>query len=270
MSANFQTSLFGFSKKQVLAHLEGLAATHQNDLNTLRTEWEQTGNRNEQLRQQITALELQVRGTSEKDDRQKKRVDTLETIVKRLIEERDKAEEEISRLRKVNLGNSNRIAELQLQTHTLQRKLDEAEDRLEQETGSAQNIGEILAEAQRLSGQLQQEAQAKAEQILNSAQNSAVEIHTDLIDCRMQVVEAAEILSSAMQELQAGLGQLDKIMNSLDKAPLQTDSPVRELPLAQTAPKQIEISAPISAESSNSERSDAVDDWMNKVKEWLK
>lgn len=253
----FKTSLFGFSKKDVISCIQELNESHQQELEEVRLEVAAAQKKYDEL-QEISAETSRMLSDSEQQCEQyQKKNQALESVVKRLVEERKDGETEITRLRQASLTNSSRISELQFSNHELQRKLDEAEDKLDKYNELCENISDVMLDAQKISTQLQQDAERQAKRIVDEAQRSVEQIGSDARRYHSELDQISQSLNDVIAQLQKRLEEMEKsfsesgssVEDERETAPVPEKKPVRRVA---------------------SGHSSAANDFLGKVKEWLK
>ena len=253
----FKTSLFGFSKKDVISCIQELNESHQQELEEVRLEVAAAQKKYDEL-QEISAETSRMLSDSEQQCEQyQKKNQALESVVKRLVEERKDGETEITRLRQASLTNSSRISELQFSNHELQRKLDEAEDKLDKYNELCENISDVMLDAQKISTQLQQDAERQAKRIVDEAQRSVEQIGSDARRYHSELDQISQSLNDVIAQLQKRLEEMEK---SFSESGSSVEDERETVPVPEKKPVKRVASG----------HSSAANDFLGKVKEWLK
>lgn len=252
----FKTALFGFSKKDVISCIQELNESHLQDLEEVRLEVAEMQKKCDEFQEACEENGRRLSDSVQQCEQYQKKNQALESVVKRLIEERKEGEAEITRLRQTSLANSSRISELQFSNHEFQRKLDEAEDKLEKYSELCENISDVVLDAQKISAQLQQDAQQQAKQIVDEAQRSVGQIGSDARQYRNELDQISESLNDVILQLQKELEEIEK--NFSGNSSLAEE--LKVVPVLEKKP--VKRAAPC--------RSSAANDFLGKVREWLK
>jgi chromosome segregation ATPase len=261
----FKTALFGFSKKDVVRCIQELNEDHSEELEELRAEISEIQKKYESLQKVIEEKEQLISTYVQQRDEQQKKNQALESVVKRLIDERKDAEAEITRLRQASLSNSSRISELQFSNHDLQKKLDEAEDKLDKYNELCENISDVMLDAQRASAQLQQNAEHEAKQIVDEAHRSVEQIGDDARKYHHELDTISQSLNNAILQLQTQLENMENRFSASDEK--EQEMKASEERLATANEKKAKS---FSTARYTSHRPTTANDFLGKVKEWLK
>jgi chromosome segregation ATPase len=269
----FKSSLFGFSKKDVVKCIKELNEAHQEALSEL----EEEGRAVEAEKRELDAKLSEAHGAVVELKRQleeaEKKNTALEAVVRRLVENRNENETEISQLKQRVAAQNNQNAELLLKNNELYRKLEEANSKVEKYDALTKDISDVMLEAQQMSLRLKEEAGEEASRIVEDAKQSAVRVRGDLEQFQRRVSQ----ISRSLEQLTASLHEeVVKIERSFSDVTVTLDSlgvPEKPVVKAERDPKLERPVAPLpkkTGDTGQAAHRNSSTDFLGKFREWLK
>lgn len=267
----FKSALFGFSKRDVVKCIKELNETHQEAIEELeeqgRTAEAEKREKEEKLSEAHSVL-LELKRQLEEAD---KKTEALESVVRRLVDNRNDNEMEISQLKQRVTAQNNQNAELVLKNNELNRRLGEAESKVEKYDALTKDISDIMLEAQQMSLHLKEEAEEEAGRIVEDAKQSAVQVRADLDQFQRRIGQISRSLEQLTGSLHEEIGRIersfDDVNGTLDSFGMSQPSPA----LQEESPAE-KPAVPLQRKTTGSapvHRSGNVD-FFGKFKEWLK
>lgn len=264
----FKSSLFGFSKKDVMQCIKELNETHQQTA----AELEESRNKAERERDVLSvklseAHEAVVTQKRILEENQKK-TEALETVVRRLVENRAENEREISQLKERLTAQNNRNAEFLLKNNELTRKLNDATAKVEKYDALTKDISDIMLEARQMSLHLKEEAGEEASRIVENAKDSAVKVRADLDQFQRRIGQISRSLEELTNSLREEIGRMERSFDEVNESMDALDVP--EAVRAEDGVKKAETPAKKSDPFRQAVHKGGAVDFFGKFKEWLK
>ena len=269
----FKSSLFGFSKKDVMRCIKELNETHQVTLAELEEEGRATQAQKREVDAKLTEAHSAVVELKRQLEEAEKKNAALETVVRRLVDNRNENEAEISQLKQRVTAQNNQNAELLLKNNELYRKLGEANSKVEKYGALTKDISDIMLEAQQMSLHLKEEAGEEASRIVEDAKQSVVLVRSDLDQFQRRVGQ----ISRSLEQLTGSLHEeVVKIERSFDDVNITLDSlgvPENTPVKAERESKSEKPVAPLPQKTGDTGRAahrNGSVDFFGKFREWLK
>lgn len=269
----FKSSLFGFSKKDVMRCIKELNETHQVTLAELEEEGRAAQAQKREVDAKLTEAHSAVVELKRQLEEAEKKNAALETVVRRLVDNRNENEAEISQLKQRVTAQNNQNAELLLKNNELYRKLGEANSKVEKYDALTKDISDIMLEAQQMSLHLKEEAGEEASRIVEDAKQSVVLVRSDLDQFQRRVGQ----ISRSLEQLTGSLHEeVVKIERSFDDVNITLDSlgvPENTPVKAERESKSEKPVAPLPQKTGDTGRAahrNGSVDFFGKFREWLK
>lgn len=270
----FKSSFFGFSKKDVVKCIKELNESHQEALSELEEQVGTAETEKKELDVKLAGAHSAIVELNRQLEESEKKTEALETVVRRLIDNRNDNETEISQLKQRVTAQNNQNAELILKNNELNRKLNEANSRVEKYDALTKDISDIMLEAQQMSLRLKEEAGEEASRIVEDAKQSAARVRSDLDQFQRRVGQISRSLEQLTGSLRDEIGKIersfDDVNGTLDSLGTAENPPAEPKEKAEVVDRTDKAAVPPKKTFEGQVHRNGTVDFFGKFREWLK